>query len=66
MRLLKRRHYFKKENRLLVRSMNKDRNSTRFVKLTSWWEDSQFSPIEMYGREPLIYSHRTAKPMSGI
>ena len=23
-------------------------------KLTPWWEDSQFSPIEMYGREPLI------------
>ena len=26
----------------------------KVVKLTPWWEDSQFSPIEMYGRDPLI------------
>ena len=35
-----------------------------FVLLTPWWENSQFSPVEMYGREPLIYLHGTTKPMS--
>ena len=36
----------------------------KVVKLTPWWEDSLFSPIEMYGMEPLIDLHGTAKPMS--
>ena len=35
----------------------------QFVKLPPWWEDSQFSHIEMYGGEQLIYLNGTAKPI---
>ena len=44
MRLLKRRHYLEKENRLLVRPMNKERNSTRLLNLHLGGKVANFLP----------------------